>query len=129
MFRLFTALFLLVAASVGAHAQSFPVPSYWKDQRGAEMKFYKIDAQGKLTGVYTNPDAGACRNAPFPLTGRVRGAHIHLVVVWANGVLNCKTRTLWSGQVVGKTIDTKWAIIGTGLPLPVTGLDIFHQQP
>jgi hypothetical protein len=128
MFRLFTALFLLAAASVGAHAQSLQVPSYWQNQRGSELKLYSIDAQGKLTGVYVS-HTGGCQYAPFPLTGLVQGTHIRFVVVWANGVLNCNSRTLWHGHVIGKTMNTRWTLTGTGIPVPITGIDIFHQQP
>jgi hypothetical protein len=45
MYRLFLALTLLVAAAVSASAQGLPVPSYWLNQHGSEMKLYALNPE------------------------------------------------------------------------------------
>ena len=51
MNRVIAALFVLVVTSVSAFAQSLPVPSYRKNQRGSEMKIYAIAPDGSFKGV------------------------------------------------------------------------------
>ena len=51
MKRLVTAFVLLAAASIGAIAKACPVPSYWRNHRGSEMKIYSIDALGNFKGI------------------------------------------------------------------------------
>ena len=51
MNRVIAALFVLGVTSVSAFAQSLPVPSYWKNRRGSEMKIYAIAPDGSFKGV------------------------------------------------------------------------------
>jgi hypothetical protein len=131
MKRLVTALVIVIAASVGAIAQTFPVPSYWTNQRGSEMKIYWIDAQGMFRGVYINHAAGfACQGTPYALTGIVRGNHIAFTVEWSNFAQNCNSQTFWHGHIEDKTIKTRWALYTRGAPpLVLRGADIFQLQP
>jgi hypothetical protein len=51
MRRFVTALVLVVVTSVSALAQALPVPSYWLNQRGSEMKLFDIDPLGVFRGA------------------------------------------------------------------------------
>jgi len=110
--RCIAAVALLVATTITVFAQSFPVPSYWLNQRGSEMKLYAIDPQGNFTGVYINHAAGfACQGTPFPLAGHVSG-----------------TTTIWHGLAKGSTLPTNWVLLAPPSP-PLYGADLFTLQP
>jgi len=127
MKRLVTALVFVVVTSVSALAQSLPVPSYWTNQRGSEMKLYNLDSLGVFHGVYINHAQGfACQNTPFALNGRVTGDRLLFTVVWNNGIQNCNSKTVWQGKVVGRTIDTHWVLYTPNGNQ--SGTDIFQQQ-
>ncbi|MGA7233844.1 MAG: avidin/streptavidin family protein [Xanthobacteraceae bacterium] len=133
MKRLVTALVLIVATSVGAFAQSLPVPSYWLNQRGSEMKLYAITPSGDFTGVYFNKAAGfQCQYGPsnpvpYTVNGHARGNSVIFNVVWNNGIVNCNSKTVWFGTLQGRTLTTKWTLTGRGIP-PMHGTDIFQQH-
>jgi avidin family protein len=136
MSRFILALLLFVGASASAFAQSVPVPSYWLNQRGSEMKLYPTVPPwlGSFNGIYMNHAAGfKCQasptNPPYQLTGRARGAYVTFKVVWDNGVQNCNSTAVWHGRVVGKTIITHWILFGPGIVPPLRGVDVFQQQP
>jgi hypothetical protein len=133
MYRLITALFVLVAITVSASAQSLPVPSYWLNQRSSEMKLYNIDAQGRFLGVFINHAAGfSCQNTPYDLEGRVWRDHVGFAVVWKNWVTDCKSMTVWHGRVSGHTIWTRWVLYvrkgNNAIPV-LHGRDAFQLQP
>jgi len=129
MKRLVTALSIVVATSVSAFAQSLPVPSYWRNQRGSEMKIYAIDAKGNFKGIYINHGGPGCQNSPFNLAGKEKvGGHVTFIVVWTNFMQNCNSQTVWHGRIEGKTIGTRWEFDTYGNPpLSVRGSDIFQQ--
>ena len=133
MYRLVAALFLLTAATVSATAQSLPVPSYWLNQRGSEMKLYNIDAQGKFLGVFINHDAGfSCQNTTYDLEGRAWRDRVGFAVVWNNWVKDCKSTTVWHGRVSGHTIWTWWVLYvprGNNMIPVFRGSDVFQLQP
>ena len=127
--RFVAATALLVAATFAAFAQSLPVPSYWLNQRGSEMKLYSIDAQGNFIGVYINHAQGfGCQGTPFPLSGRATGANVTFKVVWQNAWQNCHSTTIWGGLVNGRLLPTEWVLAAPPSP-PRFGKDLFTQQP
>jgi Avidin family len=128
MYRSVTAFLFLLVATVGAFAQSLPVPSYWTNQRGSQMKLYYMDAQGNFTGVYINNAQGfGCQGPPgFPLTGHANGAAVTFTVVWNNGIQNCNSTTIWRGTVSGRTLPTQWILISPNGQQ--RGTDLFTQQ-
>jgi hypothetical protein len=130
MQRLVTALLIVVATSASAFAQSLPVPSYWRSQRGSEMKIYTIDAQGIFKGIFVKHDGGlTCENTPFNLAGRAKGNHVAFTVVWINFAQNCNSQTFWHGRLEGKTIRARWELYSLGnVPLSVRGSDIFEEE-
>jgi len=133
MYRLVAALFLLTAATVSATAQNLPVPSYWLNQRGSEMKLYNIDAQGKFLGVFINHAAGfSCQNTPYDLEGRAWRNQVGFRVVWKNWVEDCKSMAVWHGRVSGHAIRTRWVLYvprGNNLIPVLHGRDVFQLQP
>jgi hypothetical protein len=133
MYRFVTALLLFIAATVGASAQSLPVPSFWMNQRGSYMNLYTMDPQGNFTGVYMNNAEGfKCRyspsNPPYKVTGQAHGANVTFTVVWNNGVQDCNSTTVWRGHVIGQTMPTSWVLYGPGIQ-PQYGSDVFQQIP
>jgi Avidin family len=126
--RFVAAIALLAAGTIAVFAQSLPVPSYWLNQRGSEMKLYSIDPQGNFVGVYINHAQGfACQGTPFDLHGRASGKNVTFTVVWQNQWQNCHSRTVWSGFVSGNIIPTNWVLYRTNQP-PLHGSDWFTLQ-
>jgi len=79
MFRIITALFLLLASAAAASAQGL-FPSLWQSQRGALLKILAVDpATGNFTGVFVSGPAGTCQGVPYDLVGRVRGPRVVLM--------------------------------------------------
>ena len=126
MYRLVLALTLLVAATVSASAQGLPVPSYWLNQRGSEMKLYAINPQGTFQGVFINHAAGfSCQGKPYSLTGHEWG---HRVVFGVN-FTDCNSRTVWFGRVLGNTIRTRWVLYVSNPFHVIRGYDVFTLRP
>ena len=137
----FILAFLLFAGvstglSISAFAQNLPVPSYWLNQRGSELKLYPKTPPSpvRFDGVYLNHAAGfKCQasptNPPYHVSGRTYGAYVTFKVVWNNGVQNCNSTTIWRGRVIGRTMTTHWILFGPGISPPLRGIDIFQQQP
>jgi hypothetical protein len=133
MHRLLTTLLVLVISGVSASAQSLPVPSYWKNQRGSEMKLYEMATDGTFKGIYINHAARThCQNTPYDVHGTAIGRHVKFSVVWKNWWEDCKSTAVWHGRVTGKTITTWWLLRiynDDGTVSKVRGIDIFQQQP
>jgi hypothetical protein len=133
MKRLVTALVFVVATSVSAFAQSFPLPSGWQNQRGSDMDLYPTPTKGDFTGNYYNHAAGfKCQNGPlnpvpYKVIGHANGLSVTFSVVWNNGVVNCNSKTVWTAQLSGRTLTTKWILTGPGIQ-PIRGTDIFAQR-
>jgi len=136
MFRFILAFLMLAGANVSAFAQSLPVPSYWLNQRGSELKLYPTSppSPDNFDGVYLNHATGfKCQasptNPPYHVTGHMHGTKVTFKVVWNNGVEDCKSTTIWHGRVVGRTMKTHWILFGPQISPPLRGVDIFQQQP
>jgi hypothetical protein len=82
MYRLIVVFALLIMGTVRASAQSLPVPSYWLNQRGSEMKLYQIDPDGSLKGYYINHAAGfECQGLPgYDLVGHAWRDHVRFIM-------------------------------------------------
>jgi hypothetical protein len=126
MYRLFLALTLLVAAAVSASAQGLPVPSYWLNQRGSEMKLYAINPEGTFQGVFINHSSGFnCQGRPYALTGHEWGHR----VVFAVDFPDCNAKAVWFGRVLGNTIRTRWVLHVSDPFHVIRGYDLFTLQP
>lgn len=92
MKRLVTALAFVIATSVSAFAQGFPLPSGWQNQRGSDMDLYPAP-NGNFTGHYFNHAPGfQCQNGPmnpvpYKITGYASGSSVIFNVVWNNGIV------------------------------------------
>ena len=132
MKRLVTALAFVIATSVSAFAQGFPLPSGWQNQRGSDMDLYPA-SNGNFTGHYFNHAPGfQCQNGPmnpvpYKITGHASGNSVIFNVVWNNGIVNCNSQTVWTGTLQGRTLTTRWTLTGPGIK-PIRGTDIFQQR-
>jgi hypothetical protein len=134
MFRFILGFLLSACVSVSAFAQNLPIPSFWLNQRGSELKLYPATQPGSFDGVYLNHASGfKCQasptNPPYHVTGHSHGARVTFKVVWNNGVENCESTTIWHGRVTGRMMKTHWILFGPGISPPLRGVDIFQQQP
>ncbi len=133
MYRSVIALLFLVAATLSASAQQLPVPSYWLNQHGSNMKLYSMDADGTFKGVFMNHWAGThCQTTPYDLRGRVVGHHVAFAVVWKNWAEDCHSKAFWHGRLIGATLKTRWLLIThapNGAVSATRGRDKFQLQP
>lgn len=130
MRRTIVTLLLLAFAQASAFAQGLPPYSYWKNQRGSEMKIFAVGPQGNFTGLYINNAPGyQCQGLPgFALSGRNSGANVTFTVVWNNGIQNCHSRTIWQGQMLNpSTLPTTWILVPASGP-PLRGADMFTRR-
>ncbi len=57
--------------------------SSWTNQSGSTFNIDSIGANGLLTGIYINREAGyGCQNIPYPVTGWVYGTAITFNTIW-----------------------------------------------
>jgi Avidin family len=111
-----------------------PALSYWKNQRGDEMKIYSMAADGSFKGVYIPHGTGwrRCQNMPYDLWGRAVGDHVRFWVVFKTWTTDCKSAVVWRGRVVGTTIWTRGLLTvhnDNGTVSRIRGTDVFQQQP
>ena len=133
MYRSVIALLFLAAATIDATAQNLPVPSYWLNQHGSNMKLYRLHADGRFKGLFFNHWAGThCQNTPYDLRGRVIGRRVAFAVRWQNWAEDCHSKTFWHGHLVGATLKTRWLLITRapdGTVSETRGRDNFQLQP
>jgi hypothetical protein len=133
MSRIVAALIFVIVTSSVALADGLPIPSYWLNQRGSEMKLFSSDAQGNFGGVFINHAAGfACQNTPYDLGGHIWGDRVKFVVVWKNFAADCHSKTIWRGWLIGNTLHTRWVLISDNPDGTITklhGFDVFQLQP
>src|SRR5438093_12729862 len=99
MFRIITALFLLLASAAAASAQGL-FPSLWQSQRGALLKILAVDpATGNFSGVFVSGPAGTCEGVPYDLVGRVRGPRVGFQTS-RNWPTDGRPSPVWSGRFV-----------------------------
>ena len=135
MYRLFAALLLFATATASASAQSPPIPSFWKNQRGSEMSINIANpAPGSFGGFFWNHaqnfqcQASPTNPKPYTVVGQTHRSYVTFTVVWDNEIQNCHSTTVWRGHVNGQTLITVWRLTGPGIP-PITGTDIFQRMP
>ena len=109
-----------------AHAQSLPAPSFWKNQRGSELKVWAVSG-GAIQGEFTNNAPGfECQGIPYPAVGRETANGLFFVVTFAR----CNSLTRWQGYVRGSRMFTKWTLFyvkPNGSPGTLSGSDIFQR--
>ena len=128
MSRAIAALLLLVATSVGALAQSLPVPSQWTSQDHSYLEFDQMVSSAEFVGDFVdhNPNF-ACANFMHKLSGFVHGAKVTFSVYWwQEGPAQCG-ETSWTGHVSGSTITAHWVHTVKGSP-NTYGTDTFTRH-
>jgi Avidin family len=130
MKRLVTALAFVIATSVSAFAESFPLPSGWQNQRGSDMDLYP--ASNGNFNYFNHAPGFQCQNGPmnpvrYKITGHASGDSVIFSVVWNNGIVNCNSQTVSTGTLQGRTLTTRWTLTGPGIN-PIRGTDIFQQR-
>ncbi|RUU02211.1 hypothetical protein EOD23_20255 [Mesorhizobium sp. USDA-HM6] len=114
-------------------AQGLPAPSTWVNQRGSVLTVQSVDASsGKIVGNFVNnaPDT-ACLGSPgFDLAGKIENDDVKLYVTFKNQTMDCRSITLWTGNLSGDKITTIWELVyltPDGFST-ATGSDIFTKQ-
>ena len=73
-----------------------------------------------------------CQGAPYEVSGVTNGQAVTFIVNWTGiAVPDCKSITIWRGQVVGPTIKTRWTLdyVGSdGTFHRMRGKDIFTRR-
>jgi hypothetical protein len=132
MKRIFALLFF-VFIPFSAQAQITSL-STWVNTRGSSLTVWFVDpATGSFTGTYVNNAAGFdCKGAPYEVRGVSKGIAVTFNVNWKGfGVPDCKSTTVWRGQVMGSTMKTRWVldyIGGDGKPHRMFGSDMFSRR-
>ena len=132
MFRIITALFLLLASAAAASAQGL-FPSLWQSQRGALLKVLgSRSPRGNFTGVFVSGPAGTCQGVSYDLVGRVRGPRV-VFQTSRNWTPDCRATTVWSGRFVSPTTVAARGIttyVGpNGRAVRVRGTETFQRIP
>jgi hypothetical protein len=120
---------LLFASSEAGFAKSFEANAAWTNRNGSTLTIQKILPDGSFTGSFTNRAGGACRNAPYAVTGWIDGQRIAFAVRWANATDYCEGITSWTGYLSDDGLLTRWIIVHLnrrGRPVFNTGTDVFH---
>jgi hypothetical protein len=114
MYRIFTALFVLIASAATASAQ-VPSPSVWQGPAGAILKILSADtATGNFSGVLISNPSGPCPAVPYDVRGRARGSRVAFQASrpWT---LDCRVNAVWSGRFVNPTtLMTRWVVTSDG---------------
>src|SRR5215469_8933862 len=112
MVRFIGTLLIAIFALAGtAFAQNLPIPSVWENERGSIMKALDGHASnGDFHGTYINNVGSRCRGTPYDLTGQVDGTRVVFTVVWKNSAEDCRSKTVWSGDIAGRTLATTWIL-------------------
>jgi len=129
MYRVIAALFLLAASAVASSAQGI-LPSIWRTEQGAILKFLSVDsATGNVSGLFINNPSGPCPAVAYDLTGRVRGSRVIFQTsrTWSD----CRATAVWSGRYVSSTgLATRWiatSVAPNGRVVRTRGRAVFQR--
>jgi hypothetical protein len=127
------ALLFFVFIPFSAQAQITPF-STLVNTRGSTLTVWIVDpATGAFSGTYVNNAAGfKCQGAPYEVSGVTKGPSVTFTVNWTGfAVPDCKSITIWRGQFVGTTLNTRWTLdyVGSdGKFHKLRGVDIFTRR-
>ncbi|MFZ5779213.1 MAG: avidin/streptavidin family protein [Pseudomonadota bacterium] len=124
------ALLLVIAAlPATGHAQSFGPQTVWTNDH-ARLVVQSIDADGRLSGTYTNQGAGfGCAGRAFPVTGWVDGDKISFAVRRKDPA-NCTPIESWTGFMRdGELLVEFYAVVtDSGRTTILRGSDQYRRQ-
>ena len=130
MYRVLTALFLVVASTVVSSAQGL-LPVIWQSQRGAILKVLSADpASGNFRGVFISAPGGPCPGVPYDVAGRKWGPRVAFRT-WRTWTSDCRATAVWSGRLVNPTtIVAHWRatfVLPNGRRVTGRGTEVFHR--
>jgi len=130
MYRVLTALFLLVASTVASSAQGL-LPAIWQSQRGAILKVLWADpATGNFRGVLISAPGGPCPGVPYDVTGRKWGPRVKFQSsrTWTS---DCRVTAIWSGRLTSPTsMVARWTatyVEPSGRRVVRRGTEVFRR--
>src|SRR5262245_4368435 len=130
MYRVLTALFLIVASTVASSAQGL-LPVIWQSQRGAILKVLWADtASGNFGGVFISAPGGPCPGVPYNVSGRKWGPRVAFRTSrrWTS---DCRIDAVWSGRFVNPTrIVAHWRatfVLPNGRRAVRHGTEVFRR--
>lgn len=125
-------LFGFAFAPLSAHAQIAPF-STWVNERGSVLNVGTVDpGTGAFTGTYTNNAAGfGCQGYPYGVSGNAKGTAVNFVVNWKDaGAPDCRSITIWNGNIAGTQLVTRWTLDYVGADWQFhqsRGKDVFNR--
>lgn len=130
MIRFIAVSILAIGWAAAAEAQAPPAPSQWKNTRGSILEISSVDANGAITGKFTNNASGTlCIGTPFDIVGKALKTGFFFGVTFSSP---CNTIVSWRGPVTGNTITMSFALSyidkDDGGIETTSGIDIFTQQ-
>jgi hypothetical protein len=130
MYRIVTALFLLLASAGASWAQDL-LPAVWQGQRGSLLKVLVVDpATGNFAGVFVSSPVGPCPAVPYDVVGRIQGPRV-IFQTSRNWTTDCRVTTVGSGRFVSPTtVVTRWIatyVAPNGRVVRVRGADVFQR--
>jgi avidin family protein len=122
MRRLLVSLAVLCGLSSTACADPLSAPSFWKNQRGSELRIVSVNAKGEVKGFFTNYAEGyKCKGIKYPAKGRTTP----FVTEFTVNFVKCRTTTIWRGTVQGQNMPTAWTLQHDGQT--DAGFDFFYR--
>jgi hypothetical protein len=130
MYRVLTALFLLVASTVASSAQGW-LPSVWQSRQGAIFKvLFGNPFTATFSGVFISAPGSTCPGVPYDLSGRLRG-HRFVFVTTRRWTSDCSVTATWYGRYVNPTtVVTHWVATfrgRNGRLIRRRGTEVFHR--
>jgi avidin family protein len=113
---------LLLGSSGIAVADPMPAPSFWKNQRGSELRIVSVSKNGRISGTFTNYATNyQCQGIPYAAVGVTSPA----TTTFAVNFVKCRTVTRWTGTILGLVMSTQWVLRYGGQT--DTGYDFFYR--
>ena len=119
----------LLCQPFAVEAQSLAPQTTWVNDH-AQLVIQSVDAQGQLTGSYTNYGAGfGCAGKAFPVTGWIDGDMVSFTVHRKEPV-NCTTIQAWTGFVRDGQLLVDYLAVATesGRNGLIKGSDRYRRQ-
>lgn len=123
MKRLLLSIVVLCGLQVSAVADPVRAPSFWKNQRGSELRITAVRPDGTIAGTYINRAEGThCKGTSYPVTGRTTIPR----TVFRVNFTHCKSVATWTGTVEHwGWFPTEWKLLHNGQT--TYGLDFFYR--
>lgn len=96
---------LISLSIVSAGAETLPAPSTWINTRGSILSVTSVDASGSIAGTFINNAAGTeCLGKSYDMGGKLTASRVRIAVTFTE----CRTVTVWRGNLHGATLATRF---------------------